>query len=201
MAEVLVDLFEDVRDLDFAGFVENMKRDRVGVDLLGRPIHWTDDVLHMASSHRLVSGLATTLRRAWIEEMVERGFDFLSLIHPSSVVSKRADIGKGVIVKPMSVVTGFTRLEDHVRVGRGVMIGHHCSIGSYSTLHPGAVISGNCTIGSQVTVGTGVVIRDGTSLGDGAFVGAGAVVTKNVPAGALVLGNPARVKTINFGTK
>ncbi|GAA5233328.1 sugar O-acetyltransferase [Verticiella sediminum] len=48
-------------------------------------------------------------------------------------------------------------------------------------------------IGSNVWIGAGALILPGVSIGDDALVGAGSVVTRDVPAGATVMGNPARV--------
>jgi maltose O-acetyltransferase len=47
-------------------------------------------------------------------------------------------------------------------------------------------------IGRNVWIGGGAIILPGVTVGDGAIVGAGAVVTRNVSAGATVVGNPAR---------
>ncbi|PWN01400.1 maltose acetyltransferase [Nocardioides silvaticus] len=49
------------------------------------------------------------------------------------------------------------------------------------------------TIGDNVWLGGGVVVLPGVTIGDDTVVGAGAVVTKDLPAGVLALGNPARV--------
>ena len=48
-------------------------------------------------------------------------------------------------------------------------------------------------IGADVWVGAGAFILPGVSIGSATVIGAGSVVTKDVPAGALVIGNPARV--------
>lgn len=47
-------------------------------------------------------------------------------------------------------------------------------------------------IGKKCFIGARVIILKGVAIGDGAVVGAGAVVTRDVPAGAVVAGNPAR---------
>ncbi|MEM8591324.1 MAG: sugar O-acetyltransferase [Pseudomonadota bacterium] len=48
------------------------------------------------------------------------------------------------------------------------------------------------TIGADVWIGGGALILPGVSVGDNAIIGAGAVVTKDVPAGSTVAGNPAK---------
>ncbi len=48
-------------------------------------------------------------------------------------------------------------------------------------------------IGADVWIGGGAIILPGVTIGDDAIVGAGSVVTRDVPAGATVVGNPARV--------
>jgi maltose O-acetyltransferase len=50
-------------------------------------------------------------------------------------------------------------------------------------------------IGRNAWIGGGAIILPGVTIGDDALVGAGSVVTRDVPAGATVFGNPARVKT------
>jgi len=50
-----------------------------------------------------------------------------------------------------------------------------------------------CTLGDHTKVGPFVEIQRGVAVGAGALVGAGAVVTRDVPAHAVVVGNPARV--------
>ena len=49
-------------------------------------------------------------------------------------------------------------------------------------------------IGKNVWIGGGALIMPGVTIGDDALIGAGSVVTKDVPAGATVMGNPARVR-------
>jgi maltose O-acetyltransferase len=50
------------------------------------------------------------------------------------------------------------------------------------------------TIGSNVWIGSGAIILPGVSIGDHAVIGAGSVVTRDVPAGAAAVGNPARLR-------
>jgi phosphonate metabolism protein (transferase hexapeptide repeat family) len=55
-----------------------------------------------------------------------------------------------------------------------------------------------CTLGHDVWIGHGAVVLPGVSMGNGAVAGAGAIVTKDVPAFAIVVGNPARLLRYRF---
>jgi sugar O-acyltransferase (sialic acid O-acetyltransferase NeuD family) len=200
-AAVFLDAFEDVPGVCLTGCIQNLDPAADSREILGRPVYWTGSVGHLRSTHDLLCILGTTKRNAWIAEMAGQGFEFATLLHPSSTVSRRSTLGFGASVDSGTVIAGFTRIGDHVRIGRRVAIGHHAEIGSYSTIHPGAVISGHCRLGEQVTIGAGAVIIDRIEIGDGAFIAAGAVVTKTVPSRALFAGNPGRVVRPIYGPR
>jgi maltose O-acetyltransferase len=51
-------------------------------------------------------------------------------------------------------------------------------------------------IGANVWIGSGAIILPGVTVGDDAIIGAGSIVTRDVPAGAAVAGNPARTRSV-----
>ena len=85
-----------------------------------------------------------------------------------------------------------------VRIGARTQIGPNVQI--LTADHPrdaemratGAEWGRPVTIGTDVWVGGGAIILPGVTVGDGAIIAAGAVVTRDVAAGATVMGNPAR---------
>lgn len=88
-----------------------------------------------------------------------------------------------------------------IHIGDGTQIGPAVQI--YAADHPRDVemrracleLGKPVRIGSCVWIGGGAIILPGITVGDGAIIGAGSVVTRDVPAGATVFGNPARLKT------
>ncbi|GAB6389646.1 sugar O-acetyltransferase [Stutzerimonas marianensis] len=85
-----------------------------------------------------------------------------------------------------------------VRIGTGTQIGPGVQI--YAADHPreaegrrsGLEFGRPVIIGEHVWIGGGAIILPGVTVGDGAVIGAGSVVTRDVAAGATVVGNPAR---------
>ncbi|PQZ95980.1 acetyltransferase [Arthrobacter sp. MYb227] len=109
-----------------------------------------------------------------------------------------ADFGKNIHLGEDVFINSGCRFQDQggIEIGDGSLIGHNAVITTLNhdmvasrraDMHPARVV-----IGRGVWFGANVTVLPGVKIGDGAVLGAGAVVTKDVSAGAIVIGVPAK---------
>jgi len=139
----------------------------------------------------------------WIrKDVVERcqiaGFDFFSVVDDTSVRFDNVNIGKGAIFCAFTMTTGDAYIGSHFHCNIYSYVAHDCHIGDFVTFAPRISCNGRVHIDDYAYIGTGAVLKQGDHhkplrIGRGAIVGMGAVVLKDVPDGAVVAGNPAKV--------
>jgi UDP-2-acetamido-3-amino-2,3-dideoxy-glucuronate N-acetyltransferase len=130
------------------------------------------------------------------------------IIHPPSVVADGAHLGADVVVGAFcfvaagAVVGAGTRIQSHTSVWDGVVLGADVFVGPGATFtnvrrpraaYVRAPAWDRTLVEDGATIGAAAVIIAPVRVGRCAMVGAGAVVVRDVPAHAVVVGNPARI--------
>ncbi|WP_022964359.1 acetyltransferase [Halopseudomonas pelagia] len=185
-------VFSDVR---FVFVDDNADSDTLN----GYPIlSYSDFLSYQAANKFVVLAIANSGVREKLAAKCEADeIGILSVTADNVVTLDAVEIGEGAIL------CHFTQLTSNIQIGKQFhaniysYVAHDCVIGDYVTFAPGVRCNGNIHIEDHAYIGTGAIIKQGTPakpliIGKGAVVGMGAVVTKDVPPGVTVVGNPAR---------
>jgi acetyltransferase-like isoleucine patch superfamily enzyme len=142
-----------------------------------------------------------------------------SVIYAGNTIGDRFQTGHGVLLREAGQIGNdvslgsHTVIEHHVRIGDGARIHSNAFIPEYSVIEAGAWVGPNVVLTNALyplsagakadlrgphlrtgaKIGANATLLPGIVIGKDALVGAGAVVVRDVPDGAVVVGNPARV--------
>lgn len=139
----------------------------------------------------------SSIRKMLTDRCVSDGVLILDVTANNAILMDAVDIGDGFIITP------FVTITSNVKIGKGFhaniysYIAHDCVVGDYVTFAPSVKCNGNVVVEDHAYIGTGAILKQGRPgkplvIGKGAVVGMGAVVTKDVPPGVTVVGNPAK---------
>ncbi len=163
----------------------------VGVEVLLGDAYLAE--LAASGYRRIFVALGENLTRSRLAfEAVSLGFELVTAISPSAVISPSAKIGKGVVIMPTAVVNAEARIDDLCIVNTGATIDHDCVLGRGVHVAPQCGLAGGVRVSDWAFLGAGTIVLPNISIGTEAVVGAGAVVVANVPDGALCKGVPGR---------
>jgi sugar O-acyltransferase (sialic acid O-acetyltransferase NeuD family) len=120
------------------------------------------------------------------------------IVSPHSLSYYGNTVGEGAILCAYTMITSNARVGRYFHANIYSYVAHDCVIGDYVIFAPAVRCNGRVIVEDHAYIGTSAVIRNGEPggepmvIGRGAVVGMGAGVTRNVPPGITVAGNPAR---------
>ena len=145
----------------------------------------------------LIAIANSSIRQKIAEQLVQDGISLWTVKGTTTLIMDAVSIAAGAALSPFVTIAANVTIGKCFHANLYSYVEHDCVIGDYVTFAPRVSCNGNIHIHDHAYIGTGAVIKQGTpdkplTIGKGAIVGMGAVVTKDVPAGAVVIGNPAR---------
>lgn len=124
-----------------------------------------------------------------------------SHIMPGALIGSRCNIGQNVVISPGVILGNNVKVQNNVSIYTGVICEDDVFLGPScvftNVINPRSAVNRRdqymkTTVHKGASIGANATIVCGNDIGEYAFIGAGAVVTKEVPAYALLVGNPAQ---------
>ncbi|HEY8401121.1 MAG TPA: acetyltransferase [Cytophagaceae bacterium] len=134
------------------------------------------------------------IRVSILEKLKESGFETPSFIHKDTIIHKSVEIGQAVYILPATNVMPSTTISDYTMVSMGVNIAHHNLIEKGCFFSQGVNIGASVHIQEKAYFGIGSTLMTGVkTVGRNSLIGAGAVIIRDVPDGAVLVGNPGKI--------
>lgn len=193
-AKVVLDIIKSENKFNVIGCVAS---DTNQTQFEGLPVFGTDEILPVIFEKGITNVFVAIgdneIRKKIINLSKKIGFNIVTTIHPSALISKTAMISNGTCIMPGAIINSHALIGEGVIINTNSSVDHDCIVDNFSHLAPGSSLAGNVSIkeGSFLGIGTKVIPR--VTIGAWSIIGAGGVVIKNIPDFSKALGVPAKV--------
>ena len=119
--------------------------------------------------------------------------NWATLIHPKSIVSHTARVGKGTVIYAGAIVQPEVSIGKHCILNTNCSVDHESIIGDLCQISPGATICGQVHIGDVTYIGANATIIQCLKVGKRCIIGAGSVIIKDISDNTKMVGNPGRI--------
>ena len=118
--------------------------------------------------------------------------NLVTLIHPSAVVSRRVEIGKGTVVMAGAVINSDVIIGKGCIINTGASVDHDCKLEDFVHVSVVAHVAGTVAIGRKTWIGAGATISNNVSICGQCMIGAGAVAVKDIIEPGTYVGAPVK---------
>lgn len=119
--------------------------------------------------------------------------NFISLIHPKTIISRSVKIETGTVVMGGVVINADTTIGKHCIINTNASVDHDCMIEDFVHISPNSALAGGVKVGEGSQIGIGASVIQGIKIGKWCVIGAGAVIIADIPDYSVVVGNPGRI--------
>lgn len=118
---------------------------------------------------------------------------FVSVVHPSAILSNTTEIGVGTIIMPGVIINSNSKIGDFCIVNTNASLGHDGHMEDFSSISPGVCTGGNLRLGEFSAISLGANVIENISIGTHCIIGAGSLVVSDIPDKTVAYGSPAKV--------
>ena len=117
---------------------------------------------------------------------------FISIIHPTAVVSKKAKIGNGVVIMPLVIISPDVILKNHSQCYAQSFVGHDTTIDEMVFIANNSSLGGRVKVEKGAHLGSNSSILERVTIGEFSVIGLASNVIKSTEPKGVYVGNPAK---------
>ena len=184
----------DSQEVTVAGYLDDTKSK--GVIVLGHPVldgfsAMRDRAFVIDHSWFVAIG-DNHIRSELCRALANEGASFVSVIHSSAQISRRATLGRGLYVGACATVPTGSIIGDWALIGAHAYLGLDGRVGDAAFIGHGSILAGGASVGARSFLGSGTILSNDASVGDDCIIGASSLVMGHFPNGTTAFGIPAR---------
>lgn len=164
-----------------------------GLPVLGNLESWMTLPEHCLFIPALHKVKAMPARAARIQSLGIPENRWTNAIDPNAVLAQGTKFGVGCNIGAYAVIQPGAKLGSFLSIRAGANIGHDCTVEDFSYIGPNCVMCGGALMKKAAYMAPGAVLANNVRLGAFAVLGAASAGLKDIPDGAVALGNPARI--------
>lgn len=130
--------------------------------------------------HYIIAIANIKYRRPVIEHLEASGAHFVGFVHPTSTISRSAELGRGVVIAPNVNIGPMVKIGDFNMINSRASIGHDTRVGNFNFITPNVCFSGFTTVGDENMFGINSATIPNVSIGSKNIIAAGMIVDKSI---------------------
>lgn len=189
--KVVLDIALSMGKWDRIEFLDdyNLNKQHMGFDIVGKT---TESINYKTDFEFIVAIGNNDARKKIQEKLINESFSVATMIHPSSIIGARVEIGVGTVVMPGVIINSSCKLGKGCIVNTSSSLDHDDFIEDYVHISPGVHLAGNVKIGCKSWICIGASVINNINICSGCIIGAGAVVINDIIEEGIYVGVPAK---------
>lgn len=192
-AGVIIDLIESHTSYRIRGLIDATRK--TGEIIYGYKVIPIESIIGDKEVYGIIA-IGDNWIRYSISELIKMqipDFKFISLIHPTAIISQKAVIGEGSLVLAGAIIQTNCKVGAHSIINTKSSVDHDCKLGNFVSVAPGATLGGKVEVGDFSIISLGANVIHSVKIGEHSLIGAGSTVIKNIPSYKIAYGVPARI--------
>jgi len=195
IASTIEDCKKIGQDIEVAGFLNDNEEEINGYPVLGGIMN--GDWKKLPDEFRFIFAMSNVKQAPERFQMLKNiGIPderYANVIHPTAVVSDKAELGFGIVLMPYTLVSPNVKIGNHSQMYAQSFIGHDSEMKEMVFVANNASIGGRIIIENGAHIGSNSSILERLVIGEFSVIGIGTVVLKSIAPKQKVVGNPGRV--------